>query len=903
MNTNQPRHAEIHQPTVDLMVAFLDGRLEERESIEWALEPGANVEQKRHAILRLLNPPWRVSLSEPWHTAWQLIEESWQGETDDQNRLPIKKIKQRLESGDRTEALISAIVKLVTPRLAVEPYENWERQIYKVPHRAKSFRDLFRVKLVSGPLVYPISLGMQTITESKFLDSLAYGLDAVITRGLDICNRTELVQPHFFLRRVYYVPEAERGDDVYEPDEFRLGIAPSAKLLSAVVSQLTKVDLPVALPIVNRWKQADSPIHTRLWAAISQDSRITSASEVTDFLLNLDVILFWDVSHFPEISELRARRFAEMDNNQQRAILQRIRRKPPRNFWPKDVETHRIERARLCWVARELRGIKSGGGRLPLKDEALLKANFDGFPDPTQMDRVDPELSKVPNTQGVAGDPEPLLLNLLDGVERLRVMEQALEAPRPNWGDSQGDLAGEWIKSSDNSSRILEDLESCPDAGAQFPRSWELFGWQHRPAEDHNANANGRDLPAEARRVLGLLVVMSDDIMCKAIWGVSQWLSSWDKYAVKVPSWSAVWLRAWPIAVETTNAIQASTDERVLDGPVESIADQPYDLDIPNTPAGTLVDVFLAALDGVRQPFMRVVDLKEARDQLINASGRSGLIAMHRMIEHLGYFLFTDREWTHKHLVRALREDNGEALTLWGAVGRGIQTTDVLRVIGNDMADKSSDNRLDREARCSLASRIVFESLHALWKERTPAVAPERVQQMIRSLDEEVRAECARVIVRFAEKSLEQSTDNPDPPTPEQLFQSSTAPFLQQVWPKERSLASPGVSEELARLPVIARGKFAEAVATIERFLVPFECWSMFDYGFTKDRQMVNLEIVDDVEKANALLRLLDRTIGTAEEAIIPHDLGDALEQVRNVATKLARTTEYRRLETVASRA
>ena len=77
----------------------------------------------------------------------------------------------------------------------------------------------------------------------------------------------------------------------------------------------------------------------------------------------------------------------------------------------------------------------------------------------------------------------------------------------------------------------------------------------------------------------------------------------------------------------------------------------------------------------------------------------------------------------------------------------------------------------------------------------------------------------------------------------------------------------------------------------------------MFDYGFTKDRQMVNLEIVDDVEKANALLRLLDRTIGTAEEAIIPHDLGDALEQVRNVATKLARTTEYRRLETVASRA
>ena len=150
---------------------------------------------------------------------------------------------------------------------------------------------------------------------------------------------------------------------------------------------------------------------------------------------------------------------------------------------------------------------------------------------------------------------------------------------------------------------------------------------------------------------------------------------------------------------------------------------------------------------------------------------------------------------------------------------------------------------------------------------------------------------------------MEHSADNPDPPTPEHLFQSSTAPFLQQVWPKERSLASPGVSEELARLPVIARGKFAEAVATIERFLVPFECWLMFDYGFEKDGQMATSEIVNDIEKAKALLRLLDRTIGTAEEAIVPHDLGDALEQVRNIAPKLARTPEYRRLETAASRA
>ena len=147
MNTYQPGRAEIHQPTVDLMVAFLEDRLEEKETIEWALDLGSNVEQKRRAILRLLNPPWRVSLREPWNTAWRLIEESWQGETDDKNRIPLAKIKQRLESGDRSEALISEIAQLVAPRLAVEPYESWERPLYNIPRLPKSYRDLFRVKL------------------------------------------------------------------------------------------------------------------------------------------------------------------------------------------------------------------------------------------------------------------------------------------------------------------------------------------------------------------------------------------------------------------------------------------------------------------------------------------------------------------------------------------------------------------------------------------------------------------------------------------------------------------------------------------------------------------------------------------------------------------------------------
>ena len=174
---------------------------------------------------------------------------------------------------------------------------------------------------------------------------------------------------------------------------------------------------------------------------------------------------------------------------------------------------------------------------------------------------------------------------------------------------------------------------------------------------------------------------------------------------------------------------------------------------------------------------------------------------------------------------------------------------------------------------------------------------------MIRSLDDEVRTHCAEAITRFvSELSGEKIAD---PPSPEQLFQAAAKPFLRDVWPQEIYLTSPGISDRLSRLPAITRGEFAKAVRAIERFLVPFECWSMLDYGlYSGDSDRTpKLSMIDDKAKAEALLRLLNLTIGTEENAVIPHNLGDALEQVRKVAPNLVRTPEYRRLETEARRA
>jgi hypothetical protein len=114
---------------------------------------------------------------------------------------------------------------------------------------------------------------------------------------------------------------------------------------------------------------------------------------------------------------------------------------------------------------------------------------------------------------------------------------------------------------------------------------------------------------------------------------------------------------------------------------------------------------------------------------------------------------------------------------------------------------------------------------------------------------------------------------------------------------------TPGVSRALADLPITTREAFAEAVDTIERFLVPFECWSMIEYGlYGEEDGEPKLSSIDNPTKADAFLRLLDLTIGTAEGSVIPYDLPDALDQVRRIAPNLSENQVFRRLATAARR-
>ena len=894
-------------------IAFIEGRLSERATLEWALKLQETDVAKRWGVLEVLSRRSDRLVVEPWRTAWRLVEESWESElTMRKESLAKFDVVDRIKSGERTGALIASILNLVRPFIKVANFSKLDLAYRHLPSRPKTVQDLMSIGLTSGELIDSNELAIGTVEDQAFLLELAHDLDASVTKALDIGHRlfgASEDRMWWFgdLKRVYFVQKSDRLEGENEPDQFGTGIAPSTKLLYAVVSRLHDVDAGAAMALLSRWRETPTPIHVRLWSAFSRDARFSSATEVGKFFERANDRQFWDLHRYPEVAELRVRRFFTLADSDQRSIVLRLRRGPPASHWPRKSNRELVKNARRYWAVREVRRIQVAGGVLAEADERWLEGQVGEFQDLKGMSRIDDGFIGTSKMMRFAPNPDQRY-DFLIGAERLQALEAALSSQRQGWEDDPATRASDWMSAANNVHRLVADFEAT-DAGGAFPRVWDSFGWRHRPTPLPDSD-QGDQAPPQfepvAVRVVALLERLPIETAQGAIQGVSSWLDAWGKWIHALPSFGNVWLRLWPIAVATTNAEQAPEAEPSLSLIVTTPGrDEPQDLDTLNTPAGRLVGVLLTACPRISpgdRPFENV-PLKEMRDVAMAGEGRAALVVRHRFITQLPYFLQADPAWTRATLIEPLLADTPQAITLWRAVARNTRFHEVLAIIGEAMATRAVDVRLGRETRRSLAFSIVIEALHALNSDRPPAVPISKVQQMIRLLDNEVRPHAANAVQRYVYDLSVSSSNIGDPDSPETIFRKAAQPFLEEVWPQERSLATPGVSRAFADLPSTCRDSFAEAVDSIERFLVPFDCWSMMDFGFYGEAdEEPSLSRINTAAKAAAFLRLLDLTIGSGQGAVVPSDLGTALAQIERVGPRIAESQPYRRLAAIARR-
>jgi len=871
---------------------FLNGRLESHESIAWALKLTPNHVAEQQAVLNLVDHPASGKLSGDWTTAWRLIEEMWDFQLERQiGSLSAIRIKQRVVQGDRTGTLIAAIVRAVAARFEISPRKT-------PPKKGKkplTIHQILSVTFTSNEPLDPSTLGISSIKDVGFLTALAGALDVSVTENIERAGRLGWNKSSRWrlggVRRVYY---AETDDGENEPDRFGRGIAVSVKTLYAVVAQLSKLDSVAASRLVHRWSDSDHPLHKRLWAALARDPRLATPDEVATFLLNLDDEMFWYTNEYPEIAEMRAVRFGVLAQDVQSKIANRLKRLPPKRRWWREAGGERLDTARLYWAVRELRRIEAVGGKLPKLGKDWLTAHIDQFPDLAKSIAVDEGFLGGTQTRWRQANPDNKY-DLFRGESRLSALEMGLKAKRVSWDDNPSERALDWIRAGDNARLLIDDFEASKNAG-EFPQVWERFGWAHGQNSPNDANKKSiAEDPTQFRRVLALLKQLPRKTILEAIDGITNWMTTWQKQILKQKLGLLVWQKIWPIAVAATNASQAEEGTLDLNLVVSSSNEdrEPMDLDTLNTPAGRMVGIFEEAWRATKKggkPFAARTKPRVIRDIIIKEKGRAGLIVKHRLIELLPYFHNADSKWTQEHLLPHLLADTPEALALWRAVVRRPLHRKVIHLLKDAILKRALDKRLGRETRKALVFYIVVDCLHAMLRGQRSAIKPADIQQMLRSVEDEVRAHAAGTIARFVRENTKEFTQ-------ENLMTKSAAPFLKNVWPQELALVTPGTSAALVELPAYSGGAFVAAANAIERFLVPFDCWSLLDYGlFGEDGGGPRLAIVDSAEKGEALLRLLDLTVGSVDGAVVPYDLSQALAQITKVSPHAEATPSFRRL-------
>ena len=904
--------------------AFLKSRLAEPEIVDWAIRLKPNRQVERTAIFELLNSPEAPQLREPYATAWSLILESWSYHMPDTFLAsPLLQIRKRLEGGDHSGNLIDEIANLAAPRLQITVSQARSRLSGRKQRRSKKLSDLLSAGVTSASLLFEfqrhrtdLGLGLDKIADTSFLHALACALMSAVDRGLYIARRIYGDNEADWSGdacplRVYCVPSritahgrAEPGDRLFDPDAATRGIGPSVKLLYAVLQRMAELNPGMARSFLGRWRGSDMSIYRRLWAAAARNAETVSAAEVGEYLAALEENFFWDFVSFPEFAELRAQRFRDLEPETQVLIARRLRRGMPRRWFPRKMGAEEICTVTRKVSAMELRRIEIGEGILPAQERDWLVDAAAEFPDLEEMTIDEGFRNPWVLPYFPPSAPRKHRFDGLEGKARLQALEEALS------GETSANQASGWLEQSGHVLQILRDLEDTAPLVDCFPYLWDHFGHMHTQPGSKSEGETPRNSEYEAAQVLGLLKRLSDATLEAAVDGICHWLWMWSEHVIGSDLGRQVWLRAWPYAVNVTNSTETS-DDKSLSGTTVGMGSEDRSSEETywsHLPVGRLLRVFLELIRVADEKNIRIDDesyFTQMRDYAISAPGRSGLIAHCHLTRKLPEFLRIDSDWARQQLVKPLLNNEDKSVFLWDAVGSTWIDSEGLETIGDEVAKRVLDSRLGKQTRKTLVSCLVCEGLTAIKDRREPSVPLARISQLLRTVDDEIREWAAAEIWMFQNYECKEGNVTNAAST---SFLSVVKPFLERVWPQERSLATAGVSSQFSNLPAVSGEAFTEAVNEIERFLVPFDCFSMLCYGFhegdmSKQIGMSKLsEVVDDAPKALAFLRLLDLTVGDAEDATIPEDLSFALDRIASEAPSSTSDSVFRRLAAAARR-
>lgn len=490
----------------------------------------------------------------------------------------------------------------------------------------------------------------------------------------------------------------------------------------------------------------------------------------------------------------------------------------------------------------------------------------------------------------------------LDGAVRLQALETSLIARGKGQRSDSLPIGNSWLQSPRNRSSVF-DVLSQPDVTANnYPLTIGHICRLFTPLEIDSVVLTEFEQKNEFNRFLRILAALSEETIGGITDDAITWVFEWKKYFVIANPFLSLWHKLWEAKVSKSDS---DYDKTIADS---EIAIQPLhneqgsaDLNVYCSPLGQLVSVFVAVSRAEHRQYTIFVEgspTRKMRDKIESTFVTENSIARRVLIHSLPYLYKADQHWAETNLINPLFDDSSHALDLWGELNGRRYSRDILNILGEGMINRSTDLRLNTTVRKSFLFNIVMEILYSEMNKREPAVSTIQVQQALRVADNELRTFAADTLWRFVH-DLSKDKENNSLVAAE-LFREAIAPFLTHIWPQETSLVSLSTSKALAKIPGVSGDAFSHAVAHVERYLRPFPCASLSEYRLSINKDAIkSVSTMTNRESFLALLTLLDVTIDQSDDALVPHDLSDALEIISAAVSDADSIQSFARLSSL----
>lgn len=865
--------------------AFAEGRLEDSSVLTWATGLTAEQEAERSALRDLFDQP-QSKVREPFVLAWRCVFEYW-GRPDVEANLEKYMIKRELKLRGTQREIVQLIVGVVKPWLKIDSSRQYHALSgEKLPKKPKALKHLIWARISSGDRLTPAEIGLDTINDRNFLVELATALNAALLSGLNLARMIgsitdEIDATNWQVHRVYFVPASQFPPGGGEPDRHSDGFAPVTKLLFSVMERLATIDVDAARRVVSSWDVGEWKLYRRLWAAAARNRNLVAPDEVSAFLEGVDDAEFWRHSSYPEIAEVRAFRWNDFSTDSTTRLQRRLLRGEPEKLIPKSMERADRPGYKRRHVRIELQRIQATGGKLPEKAIRWLK----------DLNELPGKESEVDLTYGFNQGVRLLKRDrasqaALDTPPSPKLLEELASMIGDGGWDDKTEYASSYIAQNPSDILGLLNEASDPEVSAKI---WQAFGYAFRPSDvnvglDKAAPEDKAKIPIaiQACRAIGAERPM---VLEQAINGLASFMNNWDRLLRDGEQFLAAWLALWPIAVTATNKepdLSRPLSERAVASPVGQLL---FALNAwPTVKAG---DASLAV-----GPWPNILSA------IANATGEARLNAQYILLQDIGYYHVADPAWTTTNLIAPLKAaepgDEG-TFQLWEGLSSGhLPDAAVFSELAEPLVAAAISKHLSGRVKGDLAERVIWSLLLSGRDNHAPAVPANLAQQMLRLGGDDVRREAIRAMHEFL-----QTAEGLDMSRRFELV----AHLFQEVWPKELTLSSRQVSENLAKLPAAAGPYYAAAAELVLPYLMPFDCWSLWDYGILdRNGDDDKFAVIDDHSKASALLSILEKTIGNEEGAIVPSGLEAVLLHIAKLAPKLEKDIRFQRLVTASRR-